>query len=508
MKQKVILQHIFEMANEQPNKISIFEKSFKITYKQYWDSIVAYAHYIERKGVKKGDHIAIIAEQKIRFLVAVSAIHLIGATIIPLEKNLPDTRIAELLEKLEIKWLIATKEISITEVHRLSIEKADKQINCAKNQFLLDFKLPQENDIADILFTTGTTGMPKGIVMTHLANKAIAENVIDSVCLEEDDIELIPTPINHSLGLRRYYGAMLRGSTLGISDGVIYADDFFCMLETYHVTAITLVPTMLSLLLKFSSDRLAQYNQKLHFIQLGSAPIPKGDREKLKELLPDVRLYNTYGATESGCTCIIDFNSINDKMFCIGRPTINTKISFVDDNGQPMKITSPNQVGYMVFDGPMNMKCYWKEPELTKTVLKNGKIYSNDVGYCDEDGLIYLLGRKDDVINSGGNKIAPAEIEETLLKYEKIEECACVPIKDKIAGQLPKLYVVMKAGATYNPAEILSYLYERLEFFKVPKAIEQIEKLPRAYNGKLLRKELIQGENQNGKQTKSNYSNN
>ena len=269
----------------------------------------------------------------------------------------------------------------------------------------------------------------KGIKITHRTNRAIAENVIDSTRLEYDDVELIPTPINHSLGLRRYYGAMYRGSSIGIVEGVVFADKFFEMIEKYKITAIALVPAMLSILLRFSAERLSGLDGKLRFIELGSAALSDDDKMKLCELLPSVRLYNTYGATESGCTCILDFNRYRDKKFCIGRLTINTKIHFVDEDGKEYQ-ADQNNPGCLVFEGPMNMKGYWKEPELNASILKNGKIYTDDVGYCGEDGMIYLLGRKDDVINSGGNKIAPQEIENVAMEYGKIKECACVPVKD------------------------------------------------------------------------------
>ena len=165
----------------------------------------------------------------------------------------------------------------------------------------------------------------------------------------------------------------------------------------------------------------------------------------------------------------------------------------MDDNGKVITATK-DKPGCLFFEGPMTMAGYWKEPELTQKVLQDGKIFTNDIGYRGEDGYIYLLGRKDEVINSGGNKIAPVEVEETMLRCEKIEDCACIPVWDPVAGQIPKLYVVMKSGEELCQEELIRFLSERLEFFKIPKKIEQLDKLPRAYNGKLLRKELRERE--------------
>lgn len=492
MNEESILQHIWKMANDQPEKPCILEKERVISYGEHWHAISGYAHELKEEGIQPGTRVAVAAEQTAYFLIAVSALHLAGAVVIPLEKGLPDMRILEIMDRMESVWIAGRKKPGTEKIKLIDFCGIEKYLGRGMKEAkesLAETEFPKMDSLADILFTTGTTGEPKGIEVTHLSNKAIAENVIDSVKLQEDDQELIPTPINHSLGLRRYYGAMYRGSAIGMTDGVVYAEDFFDMLQKYQITAITLVPAMLSILMRFSRERMGKYNTQLRFIQLGSAPITESEKEDLRKLLPDVRLYNTYGATESGCTCILDFSQRECGKFCIGRPTVNAAITFVDDDGKEIHATKDN-LGYMVFQGPMNMRGYWKEPELTKKILHDGRIFTNDIGYRGNDGSIFLLGRKDDVINSGGNKIAPLEIEDVMLKYEKIAECACVPARDSLAGQVPKLFVVMKEGEVFNRQEILTYLAERLEFFKVPKIVEKLDQLPRAYNGKILRKQL------------------
>ena len=144
----------------------------------------------------------------------------------------------------------------------------------------------------------------------------------------------------------------------------------------------------------------------------------------------------------------------------------------------------------MAFKGDMNMCGYYKEPEITKEALENGNIYTNDLGYVGEDGLVYLLGRKGDVINMGGLKIAPTEIEEVVVTHEKIKDCACIPIKDEITGEAPKLFVVMNEGCEFDQKEIAKFMLNKLEAFKVPKVFEVIDEIPRTFNGKIIRKKL------------------
>lgn len=196
--------------------------------------------------------------------------------------------------------------------------------------------------MSEILFTTGTTGKSKGIVVTHGTNIAIAQNVIDSIGMCADKRELITTPINHSLAMRRMYGGIYNSSSVILTDGVKFIEDFFKLLDGYEITAITFIPAILEQLLKFAKDRFAFYNNQLHYIQLGSAPLSEANKKILAEMVPNLRLYNTYGATESGCTIILEFNKYLNKSKCIGRTTVNSTVIFVDEAGK--RLTHPPKI--------------------------------------------------------------------------------------------------------------------------------------------------------------------
>ena len=137
------------------------------------------------------------------------------------------------------------------------------------------------------------------------------------------------------------------------------------------------------------------------------------------------------------------------------------------------------------------MRGYWKEPELTAETMENGFIYTKDLGYIDEEGFIYMLGRKDDVINYGGIKISPEEIESAVLKHPNIADCACIPVKDQLTGQAPKLFITLSDASAYEQKELKNFLAENLDASKQPKYIEVIDEIPRTFNGKIQRKKLI-----------------
>lgn len=483
-----ILEAIKLHAKETPDKLCVGDKKKSATYREFWNMIQRAATYFKNSGIKKDSIVVIRGVQKVEYLVAALGIQLTGAAYLPLEKAVKDDRIIEIMNFVEADVYVAEKPVNNENVKNISLKELLKIVT-DKTSPIETFEMPKSNQLAEILFTTGTTGKSKGIEVTFKTDIAIAQNVIDSVEMGKDEVELLSTPINHSLAIRRFYGAMYNESTAILTDGFVFVEDFFKLLDNYKITAITFVPAILDMVLKFAKDRFATYDSQFNYIQMGSAPLSEADKELLTKMFPTVRLYNTYGATESGCTVILEFNKYADKKNCIGRTTVNTTIFFVDENRNEIEASFENP-GYMAFKGDMNMRGYYKEPEITKEALENGNIYTNDLGYVGEDGLVYLLGRKGDVINMGGLKIAPTEIEEVVMTYEKIKDCACIPIKDEITGEAPKLFVVMNDGCEFDRKEITKFMLNKLEAFKVPKVFEVIDEIPRTFNGKIIRKKL------------------
>ena len=506
-------------AEKTPDKLCVGDKKNQVTYKEFWNMVKKASVYLQEKGVQKGDMVVIRGAQKVEFLLGVFGVQLAGGAVCPLEKAIKDDRIMEIMNFVDSNIYLAEKPVKNTTVNNISLkemfkvvqnneavtpnENTDNSENVVLNESSnsseavnsKEFSLPASDDLSEILFTTGTTGKSKGIEVTFGCNVAIAQNVIDSVGMEKDEIELITTPINHSLAIRRSYGAIYNGSSIVLTDGIKFVEDFFKLLDRYKITAITFVPAILEQVLKFAKDRFATYDNQFHYIQLGSAPLSETNKEILTKMFPTTRLYNTYGATESGCTVILEFSKYGHKKKCIGRTTVNTEILFVDDKRNIVE-ASLEKPGILAFKGKMNMRSYYKEPEITKEVMdENGVVYTNDLGYLGEDGLVYLLGRQGDVINMGGIKIAPTEIEEVAMKHEMIKDCACIPIKDEITGEAPKLFVTLNEGYQLDQKELSKYLLSKLESLKVPKTFEVIDEIPRTFNGKIIRKQLKALEN-------------
>lgn len=476
------------------DKICLGDNKKSITYKEAWDYIYSFAERLKEQGFDNNKYIVVQCTQNVEYMVTALAIQLCGAIFVPVEKGSSDNRILEITEDTKASLYIGLSK------PKLAIDFTD--INDILDDFckgskaptdLSSVKFPESSDTAEILFSTGTTGKSKGIELSHGNDIALAENVINGVNMKPNNVELIPMPLSHSHGLRRTYANIFNGSTAVFINGVTLIKQLFDMIENYKVTSMDLAPAILTMIFKLSGNKLEEYKDQIDYIQLGSAPLVEEDKAHLSSLLPYTRLYNFYGTTEAGCSCIMDFNEMQGKVGCIGKPAVNAKFIFVDENRNIIQATQENP-GFMATAGGQNMKCYFNEPELTAGVVENGYIYTNDLGYEDSEGLIYYIGRKDDVINCGGVKISPDEIEKEVSKNQYIKDCACVPVEDKIQGQAPKLFISLESDSSlpeFDMKEFKKYLRENLDGNKIPKQIEIIDEIPRTYNGKIQRKKLL-----------------
>lgn len=481
-----IIEAVAATAVSTPDKFCIADVKNEYTYGEFYSKVCGAARKLLDMGIKKGDMVVIKNLQNCMHMVIHFAVQLIGAVSVPTEKVCADERVIEIASVTEAVLYIGDKEIEFDSRTKYVSVKEFEGLESEQG----DIKFPEKDTLSTIMFTTGTTGKSKGIEITHANDIAIAENVMNGVGSSSDTVELIPMPLNHSFGLRRLYGDMLAKAAVCLMDGIVFIKRFYSMMDKYGVNALAIAPAALSIIFKLSGDKISEYKDKLEYVQLGSAPISESDKKHLCELLPNSRLYNFYGTSEAGVSCILNFNSPDDKKHCIGKPCVNATFKIVDENGAEIESSEEN-TGFIITGGAMCSRAYFKEPELTAETMRDGYIITNDVGYIDKDGFVFVFGRQDDVINSGGNKIAPDEVEEVAAKYDGVEDCACVPMPDPIAGQAPKLFVKAVSGTQLDKEGLYAYLTGSLEGYKVPKVIEEIDEIPRTYNGKLQRKKLI-----------------
>ncbi len=482
-----IVSAVAKFAEERPDRVAVIANDKEISYAQLWKEIQGFAKYINSFGFEKGSRIIVKSDSDIWFAVSCFAIQLTGNVHVPLEKSIGVKGLEDVASQLGAAMVISNTD---AEGDFVSVD-SDKVREIGESNYEdgLTFTFPTKEMTCDILFTTGTTGKSKGVVISHRAVVAVSENVQYGAEIIEDNVYLVPAPINHASAIRKLYVSMLTGTTVVLLDGFKDIRKFYKYIEDYGVTSILMPPAAVRMLLLLSKKQLAKYSAQLHHIHTGSAAFPEADKETLCQILPETKLYFAYGSSEAGCVSMFDYSQHKGLISCVGKPNKNAHIFIVDDDRKEIKSSKTNQ-GLIAISGGMTMQCYYNEPELTKEVLVDGVVYTNDIGYIDEEGFVYMLGRRGDVISIGGLKIAPTEVENVVLRFPGIAECACFAVEDRMGGCVPKLNIVEQNGADVDITELKKFMAQYLEAFKVPKLVEKTTEIPKTANGKINRKVL------------------
>ena len=429
-----ILQH----AEENPDTVAAVQGSKHITYGELWQAILTKADELRAGGLQPHRPYVFRNPQDFSFLVTYCAVHYLKAVAVPLGQQATDEEF---------------------EAVRAEVEA---------NAFA--------DDIRDVLYTTGTTGKSKGVMISETMLIACADNFISDLGFRAGLLFIISGPLNHIASLFKIHPTLSSGGTICIIDGLRDMNVFFDVFKLpFERFATFMVPASLRLLMEFSYETLCSLDSKIEFIETGAAPITKADMERLAKALPHARLYNTLGGTEIGCVSTYDFNDGKYMEGCIGRPLKNASVEI-----------SPE--GNIIVYGLTIMSGYVGDPELTKSVIIDGKIHTSDLGYFDEEGLLHITGRSGDIINVGGYKVNPNEVETVANSFPGVKDCVCAPAEHPVIGTILKLYVVLEDGATLDKHALAVYIKSKLEAYKVPTWYEAVPKLEYTYNGKLDRK--------------------
>lgn len=422
-------------AERTPDKEAIRCGTQSVTYGELWKLATRKAR--EMEGMR-GCAIPFRATSSIDTIVLYFAIHLAEAVAVPLDKALPEALMADMSARLA--------------------------------------SAPPPYGVGDILFTTGTTGKSKGVMIGHGAIIADAENLIDAQGFAEDVEFIVNGPLNHIGSLSKIHPTIYVGGTIVIVDGMRDIASFFNAIEASRggKVATFLVPANIRILLALGRKKLESLSSRLDFIETGAAPMAQADMEALCAALPTTRLYNTYASTETGIISTFDYNAGECIAGCLGKPMKHSNIAISPD-------------GHVVCSGDTLMTGYYGDPELTSATLVNGTIRTNDIGRLDDKGRLHLSGRDDDVINTGGFKVNPVEVENAAMAIGGVKDCICVAAENKLLGKTLKLIVVAE-GNGIDKQKIAAKLAEKLEPHKVPTIIEQADLIKRTFNGKLDRK--------------------
>ena len=474
---------IRQRAESTPDKIAIIVNDQRLNYRQLYKSISAAAAYLHKKGVKRGSHVVSVASPSFEYVISMYAALGIGAVQIPVENHIPIDRLSEIAKAVDADFVISEKEPDYN-----CVWISPREIDDTSDVPDLE-PVGISDECSEIVFTTGTTGKSKGVMLTSHCLEVYLTAMNPSFRLDETSVFLVTTPLHHVGGMHRIHQCMAAGSTVILMDGVRDLRAFFGAIHAYGVTHTYLPPASVKLLITLARKELARLDGKLQFIYTASAPFPVKDIETLMSLLPHTHLHQGYGSSETGSICNCCYNAPGESADCLGKPYPCVEVVLADADGKI--ITEPYKEGFIRSRSGMNMIGYYKEPELTAKVLKDGFIYSSDLMFFDEKGNLHFAGRGDDVINVRGFKVSPTEVENLVLKHPSVADCVCIPYEDPQQGCVIKLLVRLNEGYALDMEDITVFLSEGLEPYKVPKFIEQVDEILRTPNGKVDRKAII-----------------
>ncbi len=476
MSGRTLVEAVLTHAGAAPDRLALAFRDERVTYGELSRRMAALAQILKDEyDIRSGDRVAVSAVSRPDYIVALLAVQYLGGTAVLLDKTAKATAVRSICETVEPKLVLT--DVRLEGVDRVSL----KELCARAAQSLageMAYEPPAPDMLAEILFTTGTTGKPKGAMLTYDSIEASMENTWYGVDMREDDRVLLPLPLNHSFGMRVLRSALWGGTEVVLHNGFTFAAEIEECIKKHDCTAMAAVSASMEMLMRQMGDRFAPVMGALRYIEISAGAIPVDMRKKLLALLPDTQLHNTWGSTETGGALFINLSEHPDKIASAGKPLDGIDLKVVDRDGNEITARDVESAGRMVLRGRMQMAGYYGMPELTAKAIVDGWLLTNDLVYTDEDGYVYMLGRADDIINVAGEKVAPVEIENAALEYPQIRECACIGVDDPdgVTGKAPVLYVV--PGIGYSEVELAKSLAARLEKYKRPSGISPCRRCP------------------------------
>ncbi len=486
---ETLVQRMESLSKEIPDKLAVAFKGDGLTYSQLYEKITCVAGRIQELGVERGDRVLFSAVSKPEMVVLYLAIQYVGGVAVFVDKNATAKSVADIYHDAGARIVFTDKPLKDQEhcyVYSLRKVYAEKGAKCPA------YRMPREDDLAELIYTSGTTGRPKGCMLTYKAIHSIWKNTIDGIGMQEKDITLLPLPLNHSFALRVLRSCLYLGATVVLQNGFTFAKEIENNLDRYHCTSIAIVPASVETVSRQMQEMFPSIMGRFHYIEVSAGSLSVEQRKRLTKQLPHTVIHNTWGSSESGGALFLNvtetMKNAPEKIAALGKPLSGIDVITLDPDGKAFK-SDKTHPGRMAIRGDMQMVGYWKQPETTAVTLRDGWLLTSDMIY-EENGYLYMLGRADDIINVGGEKVSPVEVENIAGEYPGLIECACLGIPDPegVLGSVPILFLVTRSN--YSESDLRSYLASRLEKYKVPvKYIEMIE-LPRNSMQKIDRKAL------------------
>lgn len=497
--QLLVGEMVKRASHRAPNELAFVYEDQKVTFKEFDEKVTHLAGWLQENGIKKEDKVGLILKNSLAFPEVIFGTALSGGVAVPINFRLGPSELEYIIDHSDTKILIIDdeqEEIIQSILDRLpKVEKVVVVGNKTEERFISYSSVFEEsasytpcedlmdNDPFCIAYTSGTTGRPKGAVLTH---KNIAQNAMNHVYETNGyfgERQLISVPQFHIAGLLLTVKTFLTNGMTVIQRDFVPQKVLEALVE-HKINAIFLVPAMWNFLMQIPDIDKYDFSH-LRTINTGAAITPLELKKRLLKTFKNATLNDNFGQTETTATgVLLSGEDSLRKPDSIGKPIVNVEIRVVDENMNDVPV---GEVGEIVYRGPTVMKEYYKNPEATKEAFEGGWFHSGDLVKVDEEGFIYVVDRKKDMIISGGENIYPAEVEEVIYQMPEVLEVAVIGVPHEKWGETVKAVVVLKPGETLTEQEVIDYCSRQIASYKKPTIVEFVDELPRNASGKVLK---------------------
>ena len=476
----------------------------RIDNRTLFERVNALARGMRELGIGRGAVVALLLYNCPEFLEVTFAVNKLGAVWLPLNYRLAAAEWRYILGHAGAEAIVTEPEFapSIDAIaeelpalrHRVLVGAgADRPwiafetlVEPYRGERVADAEV-EEHDLQRLMYTSGTTARPKGVMITY--GNLLWKNVghILEFGITSSDRTLVAGPLYHVGGMDLPASAVLYAGGSLVLLRKFEAREALAAIQAEGITNLWLAPAKVNMVLQLP-DLEAYDTRSVRFIINGGEKMPVPLIQRVLRAFPNAWFSDAYGLTEtvSGDT-FMDREHVISKIGSVGKPVVHLAVRVVDEQGQEVP---PNQLGEVVLRGPKVFKGYWRDPEATAAAIRDGWFHTGDIGRIDEDGYLYIEDRKKDLIISGGENIASSEVERALYEHPAVVEAAVIGIPDPRWGEVPKAFVVLRSGAEVTAQDLIEHCRQRLARFKVPKQVEFIDALPRNPSGKVLKREL------------------
>ena len=500
------LQRMFsEAVALYENSTYLIEGNQRFTFGATTDMVESMAELLRKQvGAGKGDHIGILMENTVRFIVAFWAIQQLGAVAVVFNTRLAPSELDRQLAFSDLKALLSTPSLSekVEDVHAKSwpfkhiVVEEDWRSKLPGATRATSAIEVEEDETALILFTSGTSGVPKGVMITH-RNLITSAFKVGSICSQIADVNelenlstLIAAPLFHVLALQEQ---MIPAVFLGQACVLMPTFDpkaFLELFTVHRVTALAGTPTMYWMLLNKTSLREVNPDS-VKSVGYGGAPMPPDLLKDIRRTFPGVMCFNGYGLTEASVISLLHDRYCESHPTSVGQPFLCSEVKIEDPLSKQEQ--GPNGVGELAVRGALVSKGYYKDPPGTDLVYRKGWFYTGDMAYRDADGFIYVVGRTREMINRGGENVYPVEVENVLHLHHKILDVAVFGLPDPVMGSIVACAIISRPDLEpITMAELQAFCHDHLASYKIPQKTFFVADFPKNPGGKVIKRKLVE----------------